>query len=115
MKSMFSVKENSPSTTVATGISDSSTTIILTDATILPEAPSIFTIGYDTNNPELIYYPTSPTGNTLSNVVRGYNSTTAQAWNSGSNVARVFTGYDYNAIVSNIRNIIGMQITLGGW
>lgn len=112
---MFRVKENSPHTIVAEGILSTSTTITLADTTVLPSAPNIFTIGYDTENPEIIYYTSNPVNNVLSNVVRGYNSTTAQSWNANSNVARVFTAYDYESIVTNVNEILGMQIALGGW
>lgn len=101
---MYSGKVNSPNTTLATTINNSTTTIILTDASVLPTAPNIFVIGYDTANPETIFYPSTPSGNTLSGVTRAFQGT-AQGWNSGAKIARLFTEYDYNTLVNNL-NII---------
>lgn len=98
---MYSGKVNSPNTTLSNTINDSITTIILTDASVLPTAPNIFVIGYDTINPETIFYPTAPSGNTLSGVTRAFQGT-AQGWNSGAKIARMFTEYDYNTLVNNL-------------
>lgn len=111
---MYTAKPNSPQTTLAADIAADTTTIVLADASVLPPAPNLATIGTD-QNAEVIYYG-SLSGNTISDILRGQSGTTASAWGSGAPVARYFTSYDYEAFRSNIQeldtNLGGKQDTL---
>jgi hypothetical protein len=69
-----------PATTLATGISDSDTTITLVNASSLPAAGFV-QIGSETINYGYV------DGNTLGNVFRGQNGTTAAAHLAGANVS----------------------------
>jgi hypothetical protein len=106
---MYSGKINSPSTTLATPINNSDTTIVLVDASVLPAAPNIFVIGYDTDSPETIFYPSTPSLNVLSGVTRAFQGV-AQSWIVNSKIARMFTEYDYNALVNNLSIIQNRSI-----
>jgi hypothetical protein len=104
---MYPSMPNSPSTTInePSGVGAGDTFIILASAAILPAAPNIFTIGYNTASPETIFYPADPDiNNTLWGVTRGFQGV-AQAWPDGAAVARVFTGYDYDTILANIEGL----------
>lgn len=96
MGTLYSAKINSPYTTILTDITSASTTIRLGDITILPEAPNILTIGYDTEDPEVVLFNTAPSGSNLV-VTRGFQGT-AKAWLTGTKVARTFTAYDYDQL-----------------
>jgi len=101
---MYVAKVNSPVTTLATGISDTDTLLSLVDASVLPSAPNLFTIGADTDNPETVYYATSPIGNNVM-VQRAFQGT-AQTWSIGTNVQRTFTAYDHDTFVTNINSLV---------
>lgn len=100
---MYTAKSNSPQTTLAADIAADTATIVLADASVLPSAPNLATIGTD-QNAEVIYYG-SLSGNTISDILRGQSGTTASAWGSGAPVARYFTSYDYEAFRSNIQEL----------
>lgn len=103
LSTMYSAKSNSPETTIAIGISAADTTITLVDATVLPPAPNICTLG-DNENAEVISY-TTITGNVLSGIVRGISGTTASVWPVGTIVARDFTSYDHDTFIGNINDL----------
>ncbi|OMD07173.1 hypothetical protein BJP50_31780 [Paenibacillus odorifer] len=70
------------------------------DASKLPDAPNIATIGVD-ESAETIKY-TGKSGNTLTGVTRGFSGTVAKAWATGVGVARYFTAYDADALRENV-------------
>ena len=112
MNTMYPAKINSPNTTLNDGINNVATTIAIADGTVLPAAPNIATIGYDTASPETILY-TGNAGNSLTGVTRGFQGTAA-SWNSGDKIARTFTEYDYNALRVNIAEARRAAVVMGG-
>lgn len=99
---MYPGKVNSPVTSLNGGITDSATTITVTDASILPDSPNQAIIGNGENAETILYEGKS--GNDLTSVTRGYQGTAA-AWPSGTQVSRFFTEYDYGAIIDNIEKL----------
>lgn len=89
---------NSPTTQLANAIDSTTTSIEVVDGARLPDAPNICTIGRG-ENPETILYATK-TGNVLGGITRGFQGT-AQAWQAGTQVARLFTAYDLESIQEN--------------
>jgi hypothetical protein len=80
-------------TTISSNISDSDTSIPLTDSTYFT-MPSVVKI-----NSEHMYC-TGKTGDTLTGCTRGYNSTVAKAWTSGITIRQVVSDiWDYGAKV----------------
>ncbi|OZQ72140.1 hypothetical protein, partial [Paenibacillus sp. VTT E-133291] len=84
LQEMFPAVANSPATELSAAITDIQTTITLLDASKLPDAPNIATIGVD-ESAETIKY-TGKSGNTLTGVTRGFNGTVAKAWATGVGV-----------------------------
>lgn len=109
---MFPAVANSPATELTAAITDIATTVSVLDASKLPDAPNIATIGVD-ESAETIKY-TSKSGNTLTGVTRGFNDTAAKAWAVGSGVARYFTAYDADAMRGNIEDIVAQKGAAGG-
>lgn len=101
MTTMYEAKVNSPSTILSSSITDSQTTIELEDATVLPDAPNLLTIG-DGEDAETCRY-TNIDGNTVT-VEREFEGD-AKGWDTGTPVARNFTAYDHNAFKDNINNL----------
>ena len=99
-KTMYSAINNSPVSTLAQNISANTDTIELIDASVLPAAPNIATIGTD-ENAELVLY-TGISGSSITGCTRGFNGTSARAWTSGSKVYRGFTAYDHDTFRDNI-------------
>ncbi|WP_419884827.1 hypothetical protein [Paenibacillus sp. B-A-8] len=97
---MFAAKANSPVTELTAAITDVATTVSVLDASKLPDAPNIATIGVD-ETAETIKY-TGKSGNTLTGVTRGFSGTAAKAWAIGVGVARYFTAYDADALRQNV-------------
>ncbi|WP_440961275.1 glycosyl hydrolase family 28-related protein [Paenibacillus nitricinens] len=97
---MYPAQANSPATELTAAITDVATTVSVLDASKLPDAPNIATIGVD-ESAETIKY-TGKSGNTLTGVARGFNGTVAKAWAVGNGVARYFTAYDADAMRTNI-------------
>jgi len=95
---MFPAKFNSPITTLAIAIDDTVTTISVVDATKLPPAPNLATIGVGESAETIKYEGIS--GNDLTNVTRGFQGT-ASSWGVGITVSRMFTAYDYDALREN--------------
>lgn len=100
LKTMYASKNGSPSTTLTAAITAAATTIALTDASVLPAAPGIATIGA-TAEAELIIYAAKD-GNTLTGVLRGVNGTIASAANAGTAVFRAYSTYDHDTFIDNI-------------
>ncbi|WP_143763783.1 hypothetical protein [Paenibacillus odorifer] len=97
---MFPATANSPATELSAAITDIQTTITLLDASKLPDAPNIATIGVD-ESAETVRYE-GKSGNELTGVTRGFSGTAAKAWGVGVGVARYFTAYDADALRENV-------------
>ncbi|GMQ61210.1 hypothetical protein [Vallitalea maricola] len=102
MQDMYEAIPNSPVTTITQDITDTVTTITLADASKLPNAPNIATIGND-EQAETIKY-TGKDGNNLTGVTRGFEGT-ARAWGAGTIISRNMTAYDNNAFKGNIEEV----------
>lgn len=100
---MYASKNGSPQTTLASGITASSTSMTLADATVLTAAPGVAVIG-NSANAEIVTY-TGISGNTVTGLVRGVNGTTASIWPEDTVVARNFTTLDYDIFCSNISDL----------
>jgi len=99
MQAMFPGIPNSPSTTLSNDITNSQTTITVTDPSKLPSAPNEATIGTGEDAETILY--TGKSGNDLIGCTRGFEGT-AKAWVGGTSIGRNFTNYDYSAIVFNL-------------
>ncbi|ETT41436.1 putative tail fiber protein [Paenibacillus sp. FSL R7-269] len=97
---MFPAAANSPATELTAAITDVQTTVSVLDASKLPDAPNIATIGVD-ESAETVRYE-GKSGNDLTGVTRGFSGTVAKAWAIGSGVARYFTAYDADALRENV-------------
>lgn len=102
MTTMYPGKVNSPPTTLVDAIDSAVTTITITDASVLPIAPNLATIGSDVDAETILF--TTVTGNTLEGVTRGFQGT-AKTWPAGTPIARLFTEYDYRALSDNINSM----------
>jgi 6-phosphogluconolactonase (cycloisomerase 2 family) len=94
---------NSPGTELAADINASATSIDVLDASKLPAAPNLVTVGSD-ETAETIRY-TGKTGNTLTGCTRGFEGT-AKGWAAGTQAARNHTAYDYEAGRANIADAL---------
>ena len=101
MSELYKAIAGSPITYLAGDISAGQTTIAVADDSALPDAPNICTIGYG-ENIETIRYGAKSNG-VLQNVTRGLEGT-PRAWKAGTEVARFFTAYDYNALIENFNS-----------
>ena len=108
MKDMYRGKVNSPITTLAIELGADDVVIFVEDITVLPEAPNIAVIGFDTTNPETIYYG-EVVGNELRQVTREFDKEGSigakKAWAVGATIARLFTRYDHDTFINNIENV----------
>ena len=98
MLTMYNGKVNSPKTQLDGAITDSQTTMNVLDASVLPVAPNICTIGTG-DDAETVSY-SDITGNVVT-IARAFEGV-AKAWDSGTIVARNFTHYDYDALKDNV-------------
>jgi len=99
MQTMFPGIVNSPVTQLSNDITNSQTTISITDPSKLPSAPNEATIGTGEDTETITY--TDISGNDLTGCVRGFEGI-AKGWSSGTSIGRNFTNYDYSSLVSNI-------------
>lgn len=90
---------NSPIAKLTSAITAQDTSITVDDATKLPDAPNLATLGSDENNETILY--TGKSGNTLTGVTRGFEGV-AKSWDAESPIARLFTAYDYNTLIEKI-------------
>lgn len=91
MGTMYKPQNNGPHTELAATINAGQTSITVTNASVLPEAPNVLTIGTE-EDAELVEVQ-SITGNILT-VQRGFNGTTAKAWDAGVWIYRGITAQD---------------------
>lgn len=100
---MYPAINNSPVSTLAQAITATATEIELVDASVLPAAPNLVTIGTD-ETAELVLY-TAVSSNRLTGCTRGFNSTTAKQWAVGTKVYRCYTAYDHDTFRKNILDL----------
>lgn len=108
-KTMYQAINNSPVTTLAAAITANSTTIEVVEASALPPAPNIATIGTD-DTAELVLY-TAKSGTSLTGCTRGFNGTTIKAWPVGTKIYRAYTAYDHDAFKDNIADLVSSRTT----
>jgi hypothetical protein len=106
---MYAGKTNSPGTTLASGITDSATSIALTDASVLPSGPNLATIGTAEDAETVLY--TGKSTNTLTGVTRAWDGT-AKAWDAGTSVYRAPTAKEWGNFKANIEDIVNSGISL---
>lgn len=107
-QTMYPAVANSPQTELSAGITASVTTIAVLDASKLPTAPNIATIGVDESAETIRYSGIS--GNTLTGVTRGFQGA-SKSWVMATPVARNFTAYDHDALRNNITNSAKMELS----
>lgn len=100
---MYQAITNSPVTELSAALTAAATTVSVLDASKLPPAPNLLTIGTDEGSETILY--TGKTGNNLTGCTRGFDGTTAKAWVTGSKVARYYTAADHNAFKANIEDL----------
>jgi len=92
---------NSPQTELSAAISDTAVSISVTDASKLPPAPNLATIGTDETAETILY--TGKSGNNLTGVTRAFEGA-AKSWSAGAKIARNFTNRDFESILNNIED-----------
>lgn len=95
MKLLYEAKAGSPGTTLASSCTASSGTLVLSNASVLPDGGGIAVLGVGDNFETITY--TGKSGNTLIGVNRGIEGSAA-AWEAGTPIARLFTAYDLTAL-----------------
>jgi len=107
----YPVKPFSPETHLASGIDAVATTIVLNDATMLPEAPNLAVIE-DGDNSEVVLYTTRD-ANSIGGCTRGFvtDGTRGIARTHAANtpVARYISSYDLNTIMANESYLFSQQ------
>ena len=99
----YKAQAGSPSTTLAANIAAVDTTITVANGSVFSglDLPNLLTIGYTRQNFETVLV-TAISGNSLT-VVRNKEGG-AQSWNSGTEIARVFTAFDWNGLIDELTN-----------
>ncbi|WP_314587928.1 hypothetical protein [Paenibacillus terrigena] len=100
---MYPAVVNSLGTELTTDINANAPQIDVVNASVLPPAPNLMTIGND-ETAETVRY-TVINGNRLT-VERGFQGV-AKSWSAGTKVARYFTAYDHDTFRENIIEHIG--------
>lgn len=100
---MYKPQNNGPHTMLAATINASQVSITVENASILPDAPNVLTIGTE-EDAELVKLE-SKTGNILS-VTRGFNGTTPKAWDSGAWIYRAITAQDIEELQERTKKIV---------
>ena len=103
MGEMYKPQNNGPHTMLAATINASQVSITVENASILPDAPNVLTIGTD-EDAELVKLE-SKTGNILS-VTRGFNGTTPKEWDSGVWIYRAITAQDIEELQERTKKIV---------
>ena len=104
-QTMYSAKLGSPQTTLAATLAADATSMVLTDASVLPAGPNIAVLGVDENCEIVKYTAIDSTTNTVSGLVRAQGGSTAKVWEAGSVVARNATSLDHDLFKANIEDL----------
>lgn len=99
---MYNAIANSPTTALIVAVSANDTTLQLLDASKLPDAPNLATIGKGDSAETILY--AGKEGNNLTGVTRGFEGA-AKEWGVNAPVARFFTAYDHRAFKGNIETV----------
>lgn len=99
---MYAPQNNGPHTALAETINAAQTDITVADASILPTAPNVLTIG--TGEDAELVLMSAKTGNIIT-VTRGYNGTAAKSWETDEWVYRAITAQDVSALQANVNAI----------
>ena len=102
LETMYAPQANSPATTTVGALSTGTVQFDVLDADILPDAPMLLVLGGDTQNAETVLM-TAKSGNTLT-VTRAVQGA-ARSWAAGTQVARLFTAKDHEALIANIQTL----------
>ena len=102
LTTMYAPQNNGPHTALAETINAAQTDITVADASILPTAPNVLTIG--TGEDAELVLMSAKTGNILT-VTRGYNGTVAKSWEADEWVYRAITAQDVSALQANVNAI----------
>lgn len=104
MITMYPPQNNGIHTTLAVPINSADTSLQVANGSVLPTPPTVLTLGVD-EDAELVLV-SSRTGNFLT-VTRGYNGTTAKAWDAGEWIYRAITAQDIQALQDNVQELDG--------
>lgn len=89
--------------TVTMGVLDQATTIVeVLDATVLPEAPNLLVLGTDQTAETVLMTARENNTLTIQRAVQGI----AKSWPAGTQIARNFTGKDWDDMRSNVEAIV---------
>lgn len=102
LTTMYAPQNNGPHTALAETINAAQTDITVVDASVLPAAPNMLTIG--TGEDAELVLMSAKTGSIIT-VTRGYNGTTAKSWEADEWVYRAITAQDVSALQANINAI----------
>lgn len=111
---LYQAQTNSPSTTLVQAVLAEDNTIYLADTSVfsgLP-LPNLLTLGWDTDHAETVIVTVFGSGGATS-VTRGADGT-AQAWDMGTQVARVFTALDWNSMITDKQDTVTASGVLKG-
>ena len=97
---MYPPQNNSPYTTLEEAIGAGETSVTVADASVLPDAPNLLTIGTE-ENAEVVLM-TAKTGNILT-VQRGVYGTTAGEWGKDERIYRAITAKDLGDLQDNVK------------
>lgn len=106
IKTMYPGINNSPKTALTSEISATAQTIRVADISVFPSPPNLATIGTD-DSAEVIRY-NGISGSSLTGCERGFDGTTASVWRADAAIYRAFTKYDYETLLANITELLGM-------
>ena len=95
--------------TVTMGVLDQATTIVeVLDATVLPEAPNLLVLGTDQTAETVLMTAKENNTLTIQRAVQGI----AKSWPAGTQIARNFTGKDWDDMRSNVEALFNELVTL---
>lgn len=95
--------------TVTMGVLDQATTIVeVLDATVLPEAPNLLVLGTDQTAETVLMTARENNTLTIQRAVQGI----AKSWPAGTQIARNFTGKDWDDMRSNVEAIVAKILGL---
>lgn len=104
LTTMYPPQVNSPAVSMASGITVSGTTVTVTNADTLPDAPCLLVFGGDSDSPETVLMTAKNVSTNQITVTRAVEGV-AREWLAGVTVARLFTAADLSAVQENIESL----------
>jgi len=99
---IFPAKVNSPPTKLTYGINDTDTTVYVDELNVFPDAPNEATIGKGILAETVKYtYKSASSGAGYLTIERAFQGIAA-SWPAGTEIARKYTAYDYDAMCNNL-------------